>query len=104
MRTFILLTVSTLSGLYQTFVFMKAFNWFVSPTFDVPTLGYGLTMALTLTLSLVSGMNRTLVDHHYENNRMNKNDLFESGLSIIIGRVVLVSIVFVILLILKATI
>ena len=104
MRTFILFTVSLLSGLYQTFVFMKAFNWFVSPTFDLPTISYSLALALSLVLSLVFGMNRTLADHHYENSRMNQSDLFESGLSIIIGRVVLVSMVFVILFILKAVI
>lgn len=104
MRTFILLTASVLSGLYQTFVFMIAFNWFVSPTFDLSTISFSLALALSLTLSLVFGANQTLADHHYENSKMNKSDLFESGLSIIIGRFVLISLVFVILSILKATI
>lgn len=59
-------------SLYQALVLMIMYNWFAQPTFDLPTLSYGISIALILTLDTIrlKPAHSSLI--HYEGKNVDK--------------------------------
>ncbi len=83
-------------GLYKAWVFMFLFNWFVSPTFNLPEINYIMSFALILTIGVLRIKGSSKASLHYERSVMGDNERLFHDITESFGIFVTLNIVWVI--------
>lgn len=64
MKIVLSILLNTLGGFFRAFVFLKFFNWFVSPQFNLDQLNFWAAYAAILTINILR-MKSNVVEIHY---------------------------------------
>lgn len=87
MKIVLSILLNTLGGFFRAFVFLKFFNWFVAPQFDLGQLNFWPAYAAILTFNILR-MKSNVVEIHYRKKHEDtaywtKQDLIKSASMII---------------------
>lgn len=90
-ENFLVSILSIGGGFYKALVFMFMYNWFISTTFELPSISYWLSYALILTIGTLrlKGVSVALV--HYEQEKIGDEERFGMRVGNIIGQLVVLT-------------
>ena len=76
MQLLTLFILSSVTSLWQAFVFKLTFNWFAVPAFDLPEISFGLALGLSIVVSVIRPGIMNAANMHYYNSKMSNNEQF----------------------------
>lgn len=102
MQLLTLFILSSITSLWQAFVFKLTFNWFAVPAFDLSEISFGLALGLSIVVSVIRPGTMNAASTHYYNSKMSNGEQFGASVTSILMILAESTLMFVFALILRA--
>lgn len=102
MQLLTLFILSSITSLWQAFVFKLTFNWFAVPAFDLPEISFVLALGLSIVVSVIRPGAMNAANMHYYNSEMSNGEQFGANVTTTIAVLAESTLMLVFALILRA--
>ena len=104
MQLLTLFILSSITSLWQAFVFKLTFNWFAVPALNLPEISFVLALGLSIIVSVIRPGTMNAASMHYYNSTMSSGEQFGASVTTTIALLAESTLMLVFALILRAII